>query len=194
MTTGRGNGSLTTSRAVSVCADAASSRRKLSADRRGPRPKDRLDRQHHRVATHEPRDVVNVPVRVVTDTAFAEPDCAPNPEPFREDAFVILPSKTWIANWTSLSSHSSVTRSSPAVDLDTAAFEDDALSSVGADRLVASEAGEARHEAAHFDVALPVRILRPTVERPVQQHDVACGVDHTCGAESRSHTRSVGTR
>ena len=140
-----------------------------------------LDGQHHRVSTHEPRDVVNVPVRVVADTAFAKPDRVLHPEPFREDLFVVLPSKAGIADLDITQQPFLGYEEQPlAVDLDTAAFEDYALAGVRAGRLLASEAGEARHEATHFDVVLPVRILRPTVERPVQKHDVACGVDDTC--------------
>ena len=44
--------------------------------------------EHDRVGAHEPRDVVDVAVRVIALAALAEPDGAVDAEPIAEDALV----------------------------------------------------------------------------------------------------------
>ena len=75
----------------------------------------------------EPRDVVDVAVRVVADAAFAQPDRARDAEPFGEDPLVVLACQSRVANLHVAEQpllgdeHQAV-----AVDLDAAALEDDA--------------------------------------------------------------------
>src|SRR5262245_49830472 len=104
-----------------------------------------LDRDHHRICTDEPRNIVDVPVRVVADATLAEPDGLTGAEPFRENALVILPPQTGIPNLhvaeEPFFGHQDHTVS---VDLDAAALEDDALAVVGPQGFLASQACQSR--------------------------------------------------
>ncbi len=116
-------------------------------------------------------------------------------EPLAEDALVVRAGQARVA-------HLDVAeqpflgheQQAVAVDLDAAAFEhDDALpsGSVGSTRGSPVMRGDRR---ADLIVALPVVVLRPGVEAPVQR-DGRCRRRRCTpvGAESRSQTRSVGT-
>ena len=105
-----------------------SSRRRLSIDRAWLSSLGScFDRQHDRVAAHESRDVVDVPVRVVADAALAEPDRVADAEPLGEHLFVVVAREAGVA-------HLHVAQQpllgdeqqSVAVDLDAAALEHDA--------------------------------------------------------------------
>ena len=65
-----------------------------------------------------------------------------------------------------------------SVDLDAAAFEDDALAGVVRRGSSRRSPVSLRDDGADHGVLLPVGILRPAVERPVQQHDVARVVEN----------------
>ena len=100
-----------------------------------------LVREHDHARRGEPRDVVDVSVRVVADAAFAEPDRLANPERIAKDALVAVARETGIPllnrREQALLGHE---QRAFAVGLDRAAFEDDALAVVRTRGLDAREA------------------------------------------------------
>ena len=67
------------------------------------------------------------------------------------------------------------------VDVEAAPLEHDALAGVVATRLLDASPGVPRRWARNLDVLTPVVVLRPTVERPREQHDVTGRVVHADG-------------
>ena len=129
----------------------------------------------------EPRHVVDVAVRVVADAPFAEPDRLANPQPFLEQPLVVLAGQTWVADLDVGQQPLFGRQQKPlTVDLDAAPFEHDALTGIGAARLFASHARDARHGRSDACIEMPVGILRPPVERPVQKDHLAGGIDDGC--------------
>ena len=134
--TGRGNGSLTTRRAHCGSLAAAPGAAGCRSSARGCRRPGRFDGEDDRVGADEPRDVVDVPVRVVADAAFPEPDRPLTPSISRKT----LRSRRGSARVADLDVAEQpllgYEEQARAVHVDAAAFEHDAAAVVGAARLL----------------------------------------------------------
>ena len=133
MITGRGNGSLTTRSGPTPACCATPLEPPQVVHRALVVLVGRIvfDGQDHRVRSHEPRDVVDVAVRVVADAAFAEPDRVADAEPLREDLLVVLRVESRVADLDVAEQPLLGDEQQPvAVDLDAAAFEHDPLAGV----------------------------------------------------------------
>ena len=198
MTTRRGYGRCTIrSGPTSGSRDASSSRRTLSIDRAWFSSAGSSSTASTTVsARDEARDVVDVPVRVVADAAFAEPDRLPRAEPLAKGLLVALArqpgiSDLHVAQQPLLGDE----QQAGAVGLDAAAFEHDRRAGVRARRLDARQRRDRRRwrgrparrrrQLAYFAHALNAQLSSVTAPD---------GSTTPVGALSRSQTRSVGTR
>src|SRR6266550_3266434 len=149
---------------------------------------------HHRSLVDEARDVVHVAVRVVARDPAAEPEDLPDAEVGAEEPL------------DRVAAHARVSRlhareqaflrrehGAPAVHVDRAALEDDRPrpSAVGHRRLPPATAEEPGQRVAHPRVPPVIAVLRPAVEAPADEPDVAVVAAHELRA-SVAHPRPVG--
>ena len=126
-----------------------------------------LDGEDDRIRRHEARHIIDVTVRVVADAPCAEPDRTRHAKPFRERALVLLARHAGVAHLHVAQQPFFGDEHQPiAVHFDAASFEHDA-------RLDTRQPRDASDRFADLRVALPVVVLRPRVERPVDEHDAA---------------------
>ncbi len=141
-----------------------------------------FDGQHDDIGRNEARDVVHVPVRIVADAAFAEPDRPADAEPLTEDLLIPLARQTGVADLHAAQQpffgrH----QEAAAVDLDTAALEHDSFSVVRAPRFQTRPADDAGDRPADVRVLFPVRVLSPAAEPPVDERQCPVGAEHAGG-------------
>ncbi len=128
-----------------------------------------FDREHDGALVNEPRDVIDVAMRVVADTALAEPDRAADAQPLAEDPLVVVTRESGVPHLDvaqqPLLGHEQQAR---AVDLDAAALEDDPIAVVPPG-LQEPPPSDISDPAAYRGIQPPVVVLRPAVESPRQQ-------------------------
>jgi hypothetical protein len=127
----------------------------------------------------ESRDVVDVAVRIVADTAFTQPDGVRDAQIFLECLLVFLASQLRISNLR-------VTEEpllgdehrSRSIRLDPAAFEHHPRSVIRTFCHRSLEPGDFLYSVTDFLVTLVILVLCPSVEAPVHELDFAAGISN----------------